>query len=65
MGLLHRLNVGGLTYNSIIKKGQLMKLEIENFGYCPDCQTETAWDECSRCGQDVCLTCHPDIGCDV
>lgn len=42
-----------------------MTLEIENFGYCPECQTETVFDECGRCGNDVCVTCHPTIGCDA
>lgn len=36
----------------------------EDFGYCDICDTHTPQDECGRCGEEVCVVCHPSIGCD-
>ncbi len=41
------------------------EIKLEEMGYCPECQTETLWAECGRCGEDVCVGCHPAIGCDL
>lgn len=41
-----------------------MEYTIEDLGFCPECQTETVWLECGRCGETVCVVCHPEIGCD-
>ena len=58
------LAVCGYCYTEITTKGKLMEMGIENFGFCPECQEPTIWTECGRCGNDVCITCHPAIGCD-
>jgi len=37
----------------------------EDFGYCDICDNFTPWEECGRCGEEVCVVCHPSIGCDI
>ncbi len=42
-----------------------MTYSPEDFGYCPECDNLGAyWQECARCGEEVCVACHPEIGCD-
>ena len=37
----------------------------EDLGYCDICDTHTPYDECARCGEEVCIYCHASIGCDA
>ena len=41
-----------------------MTIEIEEFGFCPECESNTVYLECIRCGEIVCPDCHPVIGCE-
>lgn len=41
-----------------------MEYTIEDFGYCEECESESVFDECARCGEEVCIHCHAEIGCD-